>query len=71
MRPILELHIAHPDGEITLCGLSVESVWREQYSLILTLEEAVETQFYPEDERCEICWRDEEARTLMLLANIG
>ena len=71
MRSILEIHIAFPGGEMTLCGLSEESAWREQYSQVITLEEAVETQFYPEDERCEICWRDEEARTLMLLANIG
>jgi len=71
MRPILEIHIAHPGGEMTLCGLSLPSVWRTQYAVVITLEDAVDAQLVPEYEKCEICWRDEEARTLMLLANIG
>ena len=72
MRDIKEVHIALPDGEMTLCGLSADSAWRDQYSVLITLEEAaVDIDYYPEDEKCDICWRDEEARTLMLLANIS
>lgn len=71
MRPIEEVHIAFPDYQLTLCGLSLPSVWRTQDSLVITLEDAVEAHLWHEDEKCEICWRDEEARTLMLLANSG
>lgn len=71
MRPIEEIHIALPDGKISLCGLSADSVWRDHGNLI-TLEEAASySDYYYESGKCDICWRDEDARTLMLLANIG
>jgi hypothetical protein len=71
MRPIEEVHIAQPNGKIALCGLSADSVWRLTRGVLITLAEAaVDLDLFPEEEKCDICWRDEEARTLMLLGMI-
>lgn len=65
-------HILSPySEELTLCHLNVFGWWDSAacfFDTWCTLEESLANpEEYPEIERCDICWRDEEGRTLILL----
>lgn len=61
-------HIEDPDEEHTLCNLS----WNSLYLLaddeyIITLQDAAcDWEEIPEEQKCDICWRDDEWQLLLL-----
>lgn len=65
-------HIEHPDETRTLCNLWWHT-WPQNFTsedIILVLTEAAErTDTIPEEEKCDICWRDDEW-ALLLLAEV-
>jgi hypothetical protein len=78
-----QCHIENPfNRAITLCRLSAYpeicttldyDTFRTDRSedYYITVEESFEEELWPEDERCSLCWDDEEKRTLLLLATVG
>jgi hypothetical protein len=72
MNPITICHIEHPTEDKTLCNLNGLDLWADDNDLVelYFLEESVgEDLFLSDSSKCSICWRDEEERILMLLAN--
>jgi hypothetical protein len=72
MNPIRQYHIEHPTEERTLCYLKVDSLWADggEDNYLVSVEESVEEDDYiVESYKCDICWRDDEERILMILAH--
>jgi hypothetical protein len=73
MNNIRQYHIEHPTEQRTLCYLKAEGLWGDPNfeELLVTLEESVlDNEYIVEAHKCDICWRDDEERTLMLLAEV-
>lgn len=73
MNPIRQYHIEHPTEERTLCYLSTDSLWSgggtDFDNYLVSVEESVEEdEHIVELYKCDICWRDDEERILMVLA---
>jgi hypothetical protein len=73
MNPITICHIEHPTEDRTLCNLNGLDLWADEdfmVDLYLLEESLAEDLFLSESSKCDICWRDEEERILMLLAEV-
>lgn len=61
-------HIEHPDEDRTLCHVGWEAMCyltKDEYTITLQ-DAACEWENIPEEQKCDICWRDDEWQLLLL-----